>query len=47
MLDGEQVTYALRRSTRTTLGITVTPKAELKVTAPQEASTTSQRAQSL
>lgn len=40
MLDGERVTYALRRSARTTLGITVTPKAELKVTAPQEASTT-------
>ena len=40
VLDGERVPYALRRSARTTLGITVTPKAELKVTAPQEASTT-------
>lgn len=37
MLDGEPVTYELNRSSRKTLGITVTAGGELRVTAPRDA----------
>ncbi len=36
MLEGENVSYDLRRSARKTLGITVTHKGKLKVTAPKD-----------
>ena len=36
ILDGEKIPYELRRSGRKTLGITVTPNGQLKVTAPEK-----------
>ena len=37
VLDGEPIIYELKRSSRKTLGITVTSKGQLRVTAPTEA----------